>query len=180
MAAERKEMVQNLFKKLDTDGNGTISKDELQKAVDDRKSAAGKDAPTDGPSVDDLFKSADSNGDGGISADELLKQMSMGPPRGMQGAQGAPPPGGASPPAGGAAPAGASDQTDSSISSSKLSTDPADADGNGTVSAAERRAYEYKQLMAALAGAMKDATGATGATKASSSGQSADSVSVVV
>ena len=180
MAATRKEMMQNLFKKLDTDGNGTISKDELQKAADQRK-ADGKGAPANAPSVDDIFKSADTNGDGGISQDEMLTQMMSGPPKeGANGPQGAgrpsgPPPSGGG---GGSPPAGASDQTDSSTSSSKLSTDPADTDGDGKVSAAERRAYDYKQLMAALAGALKDATGATNGS--TSTAKSSDSVSVVV
>ena len=177
MAAMRKELMQGLFKKMDSDGNGAISKDELQKAVDGRKPAAGKDAPADAPSVDDLFKSADANGDGGISQDELLTQMSMmGPPKGKGGpppaGRGGPPPAGR----GGPPPTGASDKAASSASSSKLSTDAADTDGDGKVSAAERRAYDYKQMMKTLIGAVKDGAGAT---NGSPSNTKVESVSVV-
>jgi hypothetical protein len=38
----------------------------------------------------------------------------------------------------------------SSASSSSLSTDPADANADGTVSTEERMAFAYQQLMAAL------------------------------
>jgi len=176
MAAMRKQMAERVFKKMDADGNGSISKDEMQKAADERKAASGKDAPADLPSVDDLFKSGDVNGDGGISQDELLNQMStMGPPSGMHGARGGGPPDGPPPAGASAPPVGASNKSGASASSSKASSDPADTNGDGKVSAAERRVYDYKQLMAKLTGAGKDA--ADGATsKAESSG----SASVVV
>jgi EF-hand domain pair len=163
MAATRKQLMERVFKKMDSDGNGSISKDELQKAADERKAATGNDAPTNLPSIDDFFKSADANGDGGISQDELLGQLSkMGPPpgkndrtqgvRGDGSSSGARPPGGC----GGSSSAAASDQADASTSPSKVASDPADTDGDGDVSATERRAYDYKQLMASLENLVKD------------------------
>ena len=189
MAATRKQMMDRVFKKMDSDGNGTISKDELQKAADERKAATGKDAPTNLPSVDDFFKAADANGDGGITQDELLTELSkMGPPpgksEGTQTAQGDGQAGSAHSKGrcgGGSSSASASDKGGSSTSSSKPSVDPADADGDGKVSAAERRANDYKQLMTALAAVVEDTAGTIGPsdTKAEGKGESLSGVAVV-
>jgi hypothetical protein len=97
----------------------------------------------------------------------------------MQGAQGGRPSGGSPSGSGGGSPAGgAPEKTESSTSSStKISTDPADADGDGKVSAAERRAYQYKEAMKALIGAIKDAAGATAVVAPEA--QPSETVSVV-
>jgi hypothetical protein len=98
----------------------------------------------------------DADGDGSVSKSELSAFMEKaGPP------QGPPPAGG--PPPGPPPDMGSSDKTTSSTatsssgtsntsltSSSSLSTDPADTNGDGTVSAEERMAFAYQQLMAAM------------------------------
>lgn len=69
-AARRKQ----LFAKLDGNGDGSISKDEL---------AAGRPGHGRGPSVDQVFEKADANQDGGIDESEneaFLRKMHGHPP----------------------------------------------------------------------------------------------------
>ena len=65
-------MRQEMFNKLDGDGDGAISKTEMQSALDSLTSASGSTSST---SVDDIFKRADSDGDGSLSSDELSSDM---------------------------------------------------------------------------------------------------------
>jgi hypothetical protein len=62
--------VEMLFKKLDTDGDGTLSKEEFAKIAELRKKADGK---AKGKGVDKLFQKLDADGDGKISLDEFKK-----------------------------------------------------------------------------------------------------------
>jgi Ca2+-binding EF-hand superfamily protein len=64
IAAKRDE----LFKKLDQDGDGKIGKDELKTAMSNR--AGGANRPEGGPSLDDIFSRIDTNGDDAIDKDE--------------------------------------------------------------------------------------------------------------
>ena len=57
----------SIFAKLDTDGNGSISKDEFTAAFNNRNQANGTGA---GDRVAKLFDKIDTNGDGSISPDE--------------------------------------------------------------------------------------------------------------
>lgn len=57
----------SLFSKLDTNGNGSISKSEFEKALGQ--------AGVDSPSADALFSKLDTNGDGSISQGEFTKAM---------------------------------------------------------------------------------------------------------
>jgi Ca2+-binding EF-hand superfamily protein len=162
-----RQMQERMFKKMDADGNGSVSKEELQTVTDEMKKHAPKDAPQGMPSVDDLFATTDANGDGGISQDEMLTELSKhrGPPPGA-------------PPVDGGDSAGAtSHKSSSSSSSSSKAKDAADIDGDGNVTAAERRVYEYDLLMKALAKAT-EGSGSMTSQKTALSGGSAGSVSV--
>ena len=161
-------MAEKMLKDLDSDGDGAISKSELAKASQAAASSSSsttsaKDSKNTS-SLDDLFKAMDADGDGSVSKSELAAFMEKaGPPQGSPlGAPpaGSPPPG--PPPDLGSAHATASSNatsstsstsgssSTSSASSSSASTDPMDANGDGTVTAEERMAFAYQQLMAAL------------------------------
>jgi Ca2+-binding EF-hand superfamily protein len=79
----RAEMQQRMFSKIDANGDGKISKDELTQVM--------VNAPKGGASVDDIFKQLDTNGDGSISQSEFAAgdkangQMQGGPPPMMAG-----------------------------------------------------------------------------------------------
>ena len=84
-------MVDNLFSKLDTKGQGYIEKSDLQGAFDQASSKT--------PSVDDIFKALDGDGDGKVTKQEMsdsvqkfadqlvgqLQNMRMGGKGGMGG-----------------------------------------------------------------------------------------------
>lgn len=138
----------SVFSKLDTKNQGYIEKSDLQSAL------SGVDGSTTQSSdIDDAFSALDGDGDGKVTKSELTDAMTKlsdqlnaqfdasrvnggggmrpdGPPPG-------PPPGGA----GGAGPADSASNT----SSTGSSTEPADTNGDGTVSAQEQAAYETKQ-----------------------------------
>ena len=148
-------MAEKMLKDLDSDGDGNISKSELAKASTAVSGTSSSKEASSTSSLDDLFKAMDGDGDGKISQSDLSSFMQKaGPPAaGAQGA-GAPPPG---PPPGGAPQSASSTSADStsglfdSLSSkTKQSSDPQDTNGDGTVSAEERMAFAYQQLMAAL------------------------------
>lgn len=124
----------DLFSKIDTDGSGGVSNDELQALFDKMASDSGVSNSSD-TSASDLFGKLDSNGDGSLTQAEF----EAGRPQGRQGSEGKhgaggmpPPP----PPGGGTAGAGAS----SSSSSASTTYDPLDTNQDGTVSLAERLA----------------------------------------
>lgn len=75
---------QDFFKKVDTDGSGGISKDELKVLADNMQKMTGQTLDAS----EEAFASYDSNGDGSLSADELKAAMEKngfappGPPLG--------------------------------------------------------------------------------------------------
>lgn len=114
----------SMFADADADGDGAVTSDELATAM---AAHAPADLPSDAPSATDMassmLSSGDSDGDGSLSLSEFQAmkpaQGGMGGPHGAGG----PPPG--PPPSGG------------SEDSGSASTDPADLNGDGVVSAAE-------------------------------------------
>ena len=93
MAAMKKKM----FEKMDTDGDGQLSKSELEEATQKAAEEHGGTASSIGGSmsIDDIFEKLDTNGDGALDTDEMDKMRQImpkppgGPPKG-------PPPGGMS------------------------------------------------------------------------------------
>jgi hypothetical protein len=144
-------MAEKMLKDLDSDGDGNISKSELAKASTAVSGTSSSKEASSTSSLDDLFKAMDSDGDGKISQSDLSSFMQKaGPPAaGAQGA-GAPPPGGAPQSASSTSADSTSGLFDSLSSKTKQSSDPQDTNGDGTVSAEERMAFAYQQLMAAL------------------------------
>jgi Ca2+-binding EF-hand superfamily protein len=114
----------SMFADADADGDGAVTSDELATAM---AAHAPADLPSDAPSATDMastmLSSGDSDGDGSLSLSEFQAmkpaQGGMGGPHGAGG----PPPG---PPS-----SGGSDDSGSA------STDAADLNGDGVVSAAE-------------------------------------------
>ena len=126
----------DLFGKIDTDGNGSVSKEELQSLVAKMAADSNTDSTSSASTTsasDDLFAKLDANGDGSLSKTELDAGRSEGAhaAKGSHGPQGAggPPPGGP-PPAGGAG----------GSSSASTTYDPLDTNQDGVVSAQERMA----------------------------------------
>lgn len=130
----------DLFSKLDTDGSGGVSNDELQALFDKMASDSGA-SNTSGPSASDVFSKLDTNGDGALTQTEFDAGRPQGPQdgQGVQGAGGMPPP---PPPGGGGGPAGAGGS--SASSSASTTYDPLDSNQDGTVSLAERLAGSTK------------------------------------
>jgi Ca2+-binding EF-hand superfamily protein len=62
--------VEMMFRKLDTDGDGVLSKEEFAKIAELHKKADGK---ASGKHLDKLFQKLDADGDGKISLDEFKK-----------------------------------------------------------------------------------------------------------
>ncbi|MES2611351.1 MAG: EF-hand domain-containing protein [Pseudomonadota bacterium] len=115
----------DLFGKVDSDGDGAVSQTELQALLE---KMSGGTASKTGVSSDELFSQLDADGDGSLSEAEF----DAGRPSGEAGADAvggmpAPPPGG--PPG----PGGAS-------ASSSTTYDPLDTNEDGVVSAAEQAA----------------------------------------
>lgn len=76
-------MSDDFFKKIDQDGNGKTTKDELKSQIGER----GGTRPAGAPSLDDLFAAIDSNGDDAIDLDEhkgfaaeMASRRPLGPP----------------------------------------------------------------------------------------------------
>jgi hypothetical protein len=155
MSAMRKRM----FAKVDTDGSGGVDASELQKVLDKVSERSGKDVGK----ASDLMTQWDSDGNGNLSSDELdtgMKSLMPAPSstvefaqmRGGQGMDGMQMGGMPPPPAGGADESSGS--STSSGSSSSGSTDPADTNGDGVVSAGERAAADLKRLVESLTAAI--------------------------
>ena len=151
-SSRRENKADKAFDAVDSDGNGTVSKDELQAAAALMQTQSGKGAaaPT-GASVDAVMKAADQDGNGTLSKEEFSAMMSkMDSHMAAKGGAAAagPPPGGGGPRGAGGAPPSksASSSSSSASSSTSLSTDPADTNGDGKVSAAEQLAYDRKQM----------------------------------
>ena len=64
-----------LFSKLDSDGDGSVSKSELESAFQSIAAANGGDATTATQQADDLFAKLDSDGDGAVSQSETEQAM---------------------------------------------------------------------------------------------------------
>src|ERR1700755_3009144 len=63
----------SFFKKMDGDGDGKVTKDEMKTAFEARSEGskgAGRPPHGDGKSLDDLFAEIDTNSDGAIDEDE--------------------------------------------------------------------------------------------------------------
>jgi Ca2+-binding EF-hand superfamily protein len=130
----------DLFSRVDANGDGSIGSDELQ-ALQDRM----------GIKDDDAMSRLDSDGNGALSAEECAAGrpqnggqgpqggMGMGGPGGPGGAGGMPPPQG-----------GDGESTDATGSSSGTTYDPLDTNQDGVVSAQERAAGELKEAMQKL------------------------------
>jgi Ca2+-binding EF-hand superfamily protein len=104
-ASAGKPYADKLFNSIDTDGNGSISKDELDSFLSKQTDAT---TSTGSPSATDLMARLDTDGNGSISASELKAGMHHHGPHG--------------PPPGGAPLAGASDDSGSSTSSDSSDT----------------------------------------------------------
>jgi Ca2+-binding EF-hand superfamily protein len=132
----------DLFAKIDTNGDGSIDKTESQVLTDKVKAETGKD-------TSDMFGKLDKDGDGKLTKAEF----DAGKPKdGVQGAGGNKGPGGPDgppPPGGPGGGGGGAGKTESSASTS-TTYDPLDTNQDGTVSEMER-----------LVGAIKDAVSAS-------------------
>jgi len=143
LSASRSTRAEQMFTQMDTDQDGAVSKDELKafSAKLEANRPAGSASGPKPPSPDEMFSKADQNGDASISLDELSSMMAEAETRAKAGAGNAgrhgPPPGGG---AGGPPPGGA--QGAQGKSESSKTTEPADTNKDGTVSAAEKLLYE--------------------------------------
>jgi Ca2+-binding EF-hand superfamily protein len=149
---------EDMFAKVDADGSGSVDATELQQMIDKISERSGKDIGK----ASDLLTQWDGDGNGSLSSEELDKgvKSTLQPPsstvdfaqmRGGQGMDGMQM-GGMPPPAGGADESSGS--STSSGSSSSDSTDPADTNGDGVVSAGERAAADLKRLVESLTAAI--------------------------
>jgi Ca2+-binding EF-hand superfamily protein len=64
-AAQRQ---QDFFKKIDQDGDGKVTKDELKTFLSSK--SGGANSPAGAPNIDDIFSRIDTNGDGTIDESE--------------------------------------------------------------------------------------------------------------
>lgn len=158
-------MTDALFAKLDTTGKGYLEKSDLQSAVNPSDTKA---------NIDTAFAKLDNNSDGKLTKSEVsdgikkladalgnqLNQTRMG--QGPAVGKGGPPP----PPP----PDKSTSSSDSSSStSSNTSIDPADSNGDGTVSAQEALAYADKQSATAQTSSAGDSTSLTATNQAGKS-----------
>jgi Ca2+-binding EF-hand superfamily protein len=156
------QMANDLFSKLDTSGQGYLTKSDLQSALDKVSSSSSSSSTTS--SVDEIFKQFDTNGDGKITkqefsdtlkkvADQLDQQFqNMRMSGGMSGMGGMPPPSGGDD--GGltkdqlTTAASEVKSTDSAASSALTNLaknfDAADTNQDGKISLQELVAYEQK------------------------------------
>ena len=141
----------DLFAKIDTNGDGSIDKAESQVLSDKIKAETGKD-------TSDMFGKLDKDGDGKLTKAEF----DAGKPKdGVQGAGGNKGPGGPDGPGGPPPPGGPGGGAGKAESSASTTYDPLDTNQDGTVSEMER-----------LVGAIKDAVSAS---KSGSKDNSSDS-----
>jgi hypothetical protein len=142
----------SVFSKLDTKNQGYIEKSDLQNALSGVDGSA-----TQSSDVDDAFSALDGDGDGKVTkseltdamtrlSDQLNAQFDASRVHGGGMRPDGPPPG---PPPGGEG--GSTDGT-SSAGNTSSTTEPADINGDGTVSAQEQAAYETKQASASDTG----------------------------
>ncbi|MDT8992351.1 XopAW family type III secretion system calcium-binding effector [Curvibacter sp. APW13] len=123
----------DLFSRVDTDGDGSVSKSEMSDFV----SKMGKNSDTS----EDKFSQLDTDGSGSLSQSEFEAGRPQ-PPQGGGGMQGAGGPQGAAPMG---PPPGGAQKAESSASSS-TTYDPLDTNQDGVVSEMERLAGALKDL----------------------------------
>lgn len=140
-------MANDLFSKLDTTGKGYIEKSDLETALSNMSESGSSSGATTSSKAeaDALFSKMDSNGNGKVTKEEMSATVQkiaaeldgQSPRMRLQGGSPPPPP---PPPQGGSS----ASSTDNSTSN-QTSSDPADTNGDGTVSAIEALAYEISQ-----------------------------------
>lgn len=181
-AASLKQLQDEMFNKLDANGDGSISKDELSAAVQGS-------GDTQGPSVDEVFSAFDTDNDSAISklesdaglakiAQQLQESATNQDQSGLTAGGQAGGKGGA--PAGGGGAAAASDASSSSDSSTVY--DKRDTNKDGVVSPEEELAYEMKHPEEAAKNATASAAPADGQTEnqPAASGAAAPAASINV
>jgi len=87
--ARHRDSAQDIFKKIDQDGDGKVTKDELENRAGEP--ARRRRANSNGPSLDDLFSRIDTNGDGSIDESEnnaFLDAQAKNRPQGQHGQHG--------------------------------------------------------------------------------------------
>lgn len=136
----------DLFAKVDTDGDGSVSKTEMSDFV----AKMGKNADS---SSDDKFAKLDTDADGALSQAEFEAGRPQAPSASQGGAPMGPPPG-----------AGGAEKSGSTSASNSTSYDPLDTNQDGTVSEMER-----------LAGALKDLA-QSASSKSSTSGDESQAI----
>lgn len=162
----------DLFSQLDTNGDSSVSQDELQSLLDQMASDQGNSSSA--LNAADVISQLDTNGDGSLSASELDAAR----PKGQEG----PPPGDMPPPP--------PPLTDSSLNSSNLVTSTSSTDSTSTSGTSEDplqalfnaidsdqsgdiSSSEAQTFLSQLASQLDSTTGATG-TGSSSSGNSSN------
>ena len=75
---------QEMISRLDTNGDGSLDKSELQAMIDEMTQRAQQSGQTarSGPTADELLQKLDTDGDGKVSAAELEAGRPKGPPPG--------------------------------------------------------------------------------------------------
>lgn len=150
VAAASRPSSEDVFKKLDSDGKGYLTQDDLVKISPKGAQAA------DTAKAEEAFKQMDADGDGKVSEGEFKQAappegVPAGKAKGPKGGKGAPP--AAAGGGGGAAKSGATSEID-----------PADTNEDGKVSQMERLAYDAQQ--ARKAGSRSGSKAAEEAVKA--------------
>jgi Ca2+-binding EF-hand superfamily protein len=163
-------MAEDLFSKMDTTGKGYIEKSDLQTALGKLSQSDSSNSST---SADDLFSKMDGDGNGKVTKEEMSATLEKiasqldGPfPRmrlqdgqndqgGQQGDMPPPPP----PPSGGQGTQQAS-STDST--QSDQDSDPADTNGDGTVSVKEAQVYAQSQASSSTDTSSSSSTSSAG------------------
>lgn len=201
-SAQTEQMANDLFAKLDTSGQGYLTKTDLQSALDGTSSATSSASS----SADALFSKLDNDGDGKVTKQEFsatLKQVAeqldnqamslrmnggmpagAAPGGGMSGMMGGgmPPPG-AMPPGGMtkdqlSSAASDASSTDSAASSGLTNLvnnfDTADTDGDGKISLKEAVAYDQKNAAATAGSASPSTSSGSSANGTAASGSDAN------
>ncbi len=152
----------DLFSKVDSDGNGSVSKDELQALLE---KMSGGTASQTGVGSDDAFAALDTDGDGSLTQAEFDAGRPTG--QGGHGGGGVGGPGGMPPPP----PAGAAQGSNSSTASAQ--DDALDTNGDGVVSLSERLAGEKTSVQQDAVAALFQSIDTDGDQQISSSESSA-------
>ncbi len=157
----------DLFAKIDTNGDGSIDKAESQVLSDKIKAETGKD-------TSDMFGKLDKDGDGKLTKTEFDAGKPQGGVQGAGGPKGPGGPGGPGgpPPAGGPGGAGNSEETSTTY-------DPLDTNQDGTVSEMERLVGAIKDAISASKSSSadndNDSSGATASTTSASTDTTSNS-----